>query len=68
MPLTFHEKMRMLLASSGGSGSGADVDEWGTAVVAEASFLRFAGGGLMLRLMLEWKWRIVRVVLVKCRQ
>jgi hypothetical protein len=52
MPLTFHEKMRMLSASSGG-GSGADVAEWVTAVVPEASFLRFAGGGLMLRLIVE---------------
>ena len=53
MPLTFQEKTRMLLASSGGSGSGARVGVGVGARFGEATFRLFAGGGLMSRLMVE---------------
>ena len=46
MPLTFHEKTRMLLASSGGGGSGADAGVCNGDV--RVTFRLFAVGGLML--------------------
>lgn len=53
MPFTFHEKMRMLLGSKRGNGSGSSNVCFTTGVDVPTPILRrFAGGGLMSRLML----------------
>jgi hypothetical protein len=58
MPLMFHEKMRRVFASSGGSGSGA-AEVFGEDVcvgidVCAPVLRRFAGGGLIRRFIFNW--------------
>lgn len=53
IPLTFHEKTRMLLTSSSDSGSGVDAGDSSTEGFGEAIFRLFAGGGLISPPMVE---------------